>query len=940
MRCLAPPFHLLARLLRNANCQPIRRVTSPYLVVCSRPILKRCEEREVTNLFGIDAVLGAGLAIPAVDWAERDTPLPRATIVRSADGLSDDGGFAAIGPAAGVPILEFEHDVDDRPRLSAVTRPAAESSIDPWAAFGILLGELISDAGASVKRMSPTTSLPTTPAGIASGSPLAPFARSNWVRSASVSGSNWVEFVTSSRPGEAVTPAPNQVHSKASPTATAVQSGPMWDADAGQPPLNVGAVGATFALPPVEIPAENEPPVAVFDAVTLNEDESIDIDVLANDPDSDEEGLAIESWEQHGAAVITQNADGTLHFEPAPDFYGDISFSYTIRDAWGLTSSAQVSVTVNPVDDPGVPFNDAYLVQGGPSHWQLNDGSPTWTRGLLYNDIDIDGTAEVDTSSIVLGQSFQGDLDVFPDGTFSYSHYDPQGFLPGTISFQYRLVGSQTYATVTLFLPEFELDPAPGVQGEAYAVGDAAIQPPTGVLANDTDAYLAVVVDHPGGGRLTAFNYDGTFGFQPNSWYPGATPFTYEVYDSTGLCALGTAALYDVHMDIFNGQFGAVVPASQREKVGAFTVANLNDTDGDGTIDVIDNDVTAAPGELATGRRSEVDMMRLVVHKPDDPNPGQNKVTLTVTGGAKLWTTSTKGTAAAAEYAPADLPKVLWVEATQASTALRGITIRAVYRGEPAVVKATGIWVEKTQFINTGNQLPADADDLKFRKQFTAWVAQLGATQVTPHPVNGMVMEFTVKPAGIGLQPGIRFDITRNAEAQVWYTGSGQPELDPASVRDYPSFWDKPNDESTDSSDNDNDPRVLTPLGRPRNSDHIYSIDGPGVSSRRAVGTVVDDYAFRARAQQRANFNEFVRVRLDGGQFSSDVSGSRASIFVPWRSRLDLTKNPNPVLDQNGQPMSVFIPDVGWRAYHRWQRNNAVPGENEIVEGHKAIGNP
>ena len=70
----------------------------------------------------------------------------------------------------------------------------------------------------------------------------------------------------------------------------------------------------------------------------------------------------------------------------------------------------------------------------------------------------------------------------------------------------------------------------------------------------------------------------------------------------------------------------------------------------------------AQPGNTPGG--DEVDLMRLKVWEPRDPNPGNNKIKLTVTGGgAKLWKKATKEEAlpltnGAVEIAPADIKSV------------------------------------------------------------------------------------------------------------------------------------------------------------------------------------------------------------------------------------------------------------------------------------------
>ena len=94
----------------------------------------------------------------------------------------------------------------------------------------------------------------------------------------------------------------------------------------------------------------------------INEDESIDIDVLLNDSfgaDGSANGiLTIVNSPNHGEAIVqTMNTpldplDDTILYTPSLDFNGLDSFVYQIQDASGDTSTAHVYLTVNAVNDP------------------------------------------------------------------------------------------------------------------------------------------------------------------------------------------------------------------------------------------------------------------------------------------------------------------------------------------------------------------------------------------------------------------------------------------------------------------------------------------------------------------------------------------------------------------------------------------------------------
>ena len=103
----------------------------------------------------------------------------------------------------------------------------------------------------------------------------------------------------------------------------------------------------------------NQPPVANPDAATTAEETPVVIDVLNGttpgavadtDPDGDALAVTGVTGVTSGSAVV--NANGTVTFTPAPNFFGTAPFGYTISDGNGGTASAGVTVTVTPVNDP------------------------------------------------------------------------------------------------------------------------------------------------------------------------------------------------------------------------------------------------------------------------------------------------------------------------------------------------------------------------------------------------------------------------------------------------------------------------------------------------------------------------------------------------------------------------------------------------------------
>lgn len=190
----------------------------------------------------------------------------------------------------------------------------------------------------------------------------------------------------------------------------------------------------------------NQPPIAVGDIFSLDEDTLFFGNVTVNDTDPDHDVLSVVSGTfttvAGGTVVIQANGDFTYH--PLPNFNGADSFDYTLADPDGASDTATVSLTVNPVNDAPDAKDDLFNGAFGQKI----------TGNLLINngngvDFDIDGD-----SLIVEAQKFTttngGHVSVNTDGSFTYM---PAFYFFGTDSFSYAIFdghGGTDTATVSL----------------------------------------------------------------------------------------------------------------------------------------------------------------------------------------------------------------------------------------------------------------------------------------------------------------------------------------------------------------------------------------------------------------------------------------------------------------------------------------------------------
>ena len=97
----------------------------------------------------------------------------------------------------------------------------------------------------------------------------------------------------------------------------------------------------------------NDLPTASDDSVEAQEDAPIaTVEVLANDTDPDGDKLTVIDATQgaNGSVTIGTN-NSTLAYTPGRNFSGTDTFTYTLSDGKGGTDTANVNVTINPIND-------------------------------------------------------------------------------------------------------------------------------------------------------------------------------------------------------------------------------------------------------------------------------------------------------------------------------------------------------------------------------------------------------------------------------------------------------------------------------------------------------------------------------------------------------------------------------------------------------------
>ncbi|NOY79393.1 MAG: tandem-95 repeat protein [Kiritimatiellaeota bacterium] len=323
----------------------------------------------------------------------------------------------------------------------------------------------------------------------------------------------------------------------------------------------------------VTVNRANDPPVAVDDALTVEEDSTNNtVDVLNNDStgvDTDEDknsytiaavdgtnialgGAAVNT--AHGSVTLATEDIGVgrvvrqvLRYTPTANYFGTDTFTYTINDENGAIAIASVTITINNVNDPPTANDDAFTV--------AEDSGDT-VVDVLLNDTDAPDEGETLTVIAVTQGSNGGTVQIAATGK-SVTYHSAQDFF-GTETFTYTLSdgnGGTATATVTMTVTAVNDPPVADAQSVFIQKGQETSKNIT-LTGSDVDNvpgdFTFAIVANPTRGAITNFDTaagtltytvtDATTEFYDgNPAGPQADTFTFTISDNVTR-AVSTAA--------------------------------------------------------------------------------------------------------------------------------------------------------------------------------------------------------------------------------------------------------------------------------------------------------------------------------------------------------------------------------------------------------------
>lgn len=227
----------------------------------------------------------------------------------------------------------------------------------------------------------------------------------------------------------------------------------------------------------------NAAPQATDDTVTMNEDNTLDINVLANDVDPEGDALVLRLQSTPGFGMVRVNhqntpnnpSDDTILYTPSANYHGTDSFIYQIGDGKGGSDQATVTITIHPVNDAPVAQPDV----------ATTEENVAIDIEVLSNDSDIEGDV---LSITAVSPPAHGSAGILSGG--QAIRYTPTTGFDGQDTFSYLITdGAKTSeATVTIT-----------VTAKQDATTNSApvflSAPPTNALSGAYYSYTIVVQD-------------------------------------------------------------------------------------------------------------------------------------------------------------------------------------------------------------------------------------------------------------------------------------------------------------------------------------------------------------------------------------------------------------------------------------------------------------
>jgi len=277
---------------------------------------------------------------------------------------------------------------------------------------------------------------------------------------------------------------------------------------------NDGDLDSNTATVSISITSVEDLPIAQDQDVSLNEDTSKEITLIASDGDGDPLTYAIVAPPQHGSLSVVSGDKVT--YTPNANYFGDDSFTFKANDTKADSNTATVSITVLPVNDAPVAEDQNVST----------DKNTSIEITLVASDIDGDAL----TYSIRQNVS-HGSLSIVNGNKVTYT---PNANFSGMDSFTFRANdGSLNSNTATVIIMVNFANEAPVAQVQTVETDEDTAKEITLFASDDDgDPLTYAIVAQPQHGSLSLLS-GNKLTYTPDENYNGPDSFTFKANDGT-----------------------------------------------------------------------------------------------------------------------------------------------------------------------------------------------------------------------------------------------------------------------------------------------------------------------------------------------------------------------------------------------------------------------
>ncbi len=366
----------------------------------------------------------------------------------------------------------------------------------------------------------------------------------------------------------------------------------------------------------ITVTSTNAAPVAANDTGGTTMNKPVNVNVVANDTDSDgtidaskvdlNTGTAgVQNTANTAQGSWSVNAQGLVTYTPIALFLGSASLSYTVMDNDGAVSNAAtITITVQALNLAPVAVNDNVTTSK----------NQAVTIKVTQNDTDLDGTIDVtkvDLNPTLAGiqntsETAQGDYAVNNQGVVTYT---PANNFTGVAATTYTVMDNagavSNAASINITVQNVN---SPPVAADDTGATSQNTTVTVNVVANDTDSdgvIDAAKVDlnttkagiqnnvDVAEGNFTVSNL-GIVTYKPKKDFTGSVSLNYTVNDNNG--AVSNVAKITIAVQPVNAPIAKEDTVTTSVNVAVDINVVKNDTDSDGEIDAstVDLNVSTA----------------------------------------------------------------------------------------------------------------------------------------------------------------------------------------------------------------------------------------------------------------------------------------------------------------------------------------------------------